>query len=356
MSTKRTKTRQAEQRIRGGIYERVTNTLMGLIEGGTLPWRTRWANARPRRQRAKKPPLVPGQRLLLPLSLSSRKPYQGVNVLILWAAAVKLRYASPYWGTLRAWNQLDCRVKVGEKATHIVRWIEKAEVDPETGEEEETTFPVSHAVFNVAQVQGLEKTIAKFGGNEPPLVMVTSQPQAEQASEPESWEPAETVVMVLNPKLSWGGDKACYSLRRDSIRMPERNRFETQAGLYSVLMHEVGHWTGHPKRLDRELTGGVDTPEYWFEELVAELSACFVLAALVLPDRMEELPNAASYLKFYLDLLRDDRRKLVKAAGLAQKAADFILSGGTVTPKARRKRAGSAQGISSSALRAESRM
>jgi antirestriction protein ArdC len=350
MSTKRTKTRQAEQRMHGGIYEKVTDTLIGLIEDGTLPWRTRWSNVRPRRQRAQKPLLVPDRRLLLPLSLSSRKPYRGVNVLILWAAAVKLRYASPYWGTLRAWNQLDCRVKAGEKATHIVRWIEKAEVDPETGEEEETAFPVSHAVFNVAQVQGPEDTMAKFGGNEPPLAMVKqSQPQVEQTSERESWEPAEKVVMVLNPKLRWGGGRAYYSPRQDSIRMPERARFETQAGLYSVLMHEVGHWTGHPKRLDRELTGGVDTPEYWFEELVAELSACFVLAALVLPDRIEELPNAASYLKHYLDLLHDDRRKLVKAASLAQKAADFILSGGTVTPGARRRRAGSAQVRSSSA-------
>jgi len=27
----------------------------------------------------------------------------------------------------------------------------------------------------------------------------------------------------------------------------ERAGFDTQAGLYSVLMHELGHWTGHPK-------------------------------------------------------------------------------------------------------------
>ncbi len=110
--------------------------------------------------------------------------------------------------------------------------------------------------------------------------------------------------------------------------MPDRDRFDTQAGLYTVLMHELGHWTGHPKRLDRDMSGVDGTPEYWFEELVAELSACFVLAALALPDRMEELPNSASYLKHYLDLLRGDRRKLVKAASLAQKAAAYILSGG----------------------------
>ena len=83
-----------------------------------------------------------------------------------------------------------------------------------------------------------------------------------------------------------------------------------------MLMHELGHWTGHPERLDRDMSGVDGTPEYWFEELVAELSVCFVLAVLALPDRMEEFPDSASYLKHYLDLLRDDRRKLVKAASL----------------------------------------
>ena len=326
------------------MYDTVTKTLIELLEGGTIPWRTRWSSVRPKQQKEKKPVLVPGQRLLLPLSISSGKPYQGVNVLILWGAALKQRYSSPYWGSLNAWNQNGCRVKKGERATHVVRWIEKIEVDPETGEEEDNSFPVSHPVFNVGQVQGPAETMAEFGGNEPPLVMVPlSQPKPERVPEPERWEPADKLVERLSPRLRWGGNKACYSPRTDSIKMPDRERFDTQAGLYTVLMHELGHWTGHPKRLDRDLTGVDGTPEYWFEELVAELSACFVMAALALPDRMEELPNSASYLKHYLDLLRDDRRKLVKAASLAQKASDYILSGGVVPQAKRRRRASPAQ-------------
>ena len=179
------------------------------------------------------------------------------NVLILWAAAIKHRFASQYWGTFKAWNQLDCRIKTGERATGIIRWIEKKEVDPKTGQEEDKSFPVGHPVFNVAQVEGPEETMAKYGGNELPLVMVpASQPETKPLVEPELWEPAENLVTVLKPKLRWGGDSAHYSPGYDRIRMPERDRFETQAGLYSVLMHEVAHWTGHPKRLDRALSGG----------------------------------------------------------------------------------------------------
>ncbi len=56
-----------------------------------------------------------------------------------------------------------------------------------------------------------------------------------------------------------------------------------------------------------------------------------------------QLPNSASYLKHYLDLLRDDRRKIVKAASLAQKASDYILSGGVVPQAKKRRRASQAQ-------------
>jgi antirestriction protein ArdC len=311
----------------GSIYEAVTETLIELIEGGTLPWRTRWSNVRPARRRAKKPALLPSRRLLPPISISSGRPYRGVNVLVLWAASLKQGYGSPYWGSLRAWNQDDCRVKSGERATRIVRWIEKTEVDPQTGEEKEDSFPVIHPVFNVGQVEGPAETLAKYRADEPPVAMLPADvPQA--GPKPILWEPAERLLIPLNPKLRWGGDEAYYRPRTDTIQMPDRDRFATQAGLYTVLMHEVGHWTGHEKRLGRDMSGERGTPEYWFEELVAELTACFVLAALDLPDRMEELPESAAYLQHYLSLLEEDRRRIVRAAGLAQKASDYILGGG----------------------------
>ena len=78
MATKKTKTRRTDRRTSGSIYDTVTKTLIELLEGGTIPWRTSWSSVRPKQQKEKKPVLVPGQRLLLPLSISSGKPYQGV--------------------------------------------------------------------------------------------------------------------------------------------------------------------------------------------------------------------------------------------------------------------------------------
>jgi antirestriction protein ArdC len=303
-----------------------------MIEGGLLPWRCRWSEVRPSKSRHRKPRLVPIGRPSLPISISSHKPYRGVNVLILWASSIRRGFGSPYWGTLNAWNGVDCRVKKGERATRIVRWVEKTETDPVSGDVvDEGFFPVVHSVFNAAQVEGPPEVLAKYRADAPAPVLV---PEGEPEPMPEpmscDWEPAERLVRALRPRIKWGGAEASYNYKSNTILMPDRDRFHTEAGRYSVLMHEMGHWTGHRERLARDLTGNHADPAYWTEELVAELASCFVLAELDLPDRLEELPGSGAYLKHYLDLLKGDRRAFVKAAGLAQKAADHILGGGNI--------------------------
>jgi antirestriction protein ArdC len=332
MTTKKTTPqRSSEPSRRAGVFATVTETLMKMIEDGHPPWRSRWSEVRPRKGRSIKPRLVLIGRLAMPISISSHKPYRGVNVLILWASSLKRGYGSPYWGTLKAWNGVGCRVRKGEQATRIVRWIEQTELDPASGDVvDEEWCPVIHSVFNAGQVEGPDDILAKYGADAPAPRLVP-EAEAEPKPEPRSWdwEPAERLVGALRPKIKWGGAEASYNFGSDMISMPDRDRFRTEAGRYSVLLHEVGHWSGHKNRLDRDLTGDQDSPAYWMEELVAELTACFVLANLDLPDRLEELPHSAAYLKRYLDLLQGDRRTLVKSAGLAQRASDYILSGGT---------------------------
>jgi len=41
------------------------------------------------------------------------------------------------------------------------------------------------------------------------------------------------------------------------------------------------------------------------------------------------LENSAAYIRSWLQILKDDRRAVIVAAGQAQKAADFILGGST---------------------------
>ena len=48
-------------------------------------------------------------------------------------------------------------------------------------------------------------------------------------------------------------DRARYDLAGDRIELPDPERFADRQAYYRTAIHEVGHWTGHPARLDREL-------------------------------------------------------------------------------------------------------
>lgn len=110
--------------------------------------------------------------------------------------------------------------------------------------------------------------------------------------------------------------------------MPHKQRFHSELDVLTTLFHELGHWTGHEDRLDRygaTQTWDRDSPEYAFEELVAELTACFLLAYLGVPDRYE-VSQHAGYIKAYILLLENDRKALQRAAGLAGKATRYLVA------------------------------
>jgi len=91
---------------------------------------------------------------------------------------------------------------------------------------------------------------------------------------------------------------------------------------YSTLAHEATHWSGHPSRLDRDLSGRFGSEAYAAEELIAELGAAYLAADLQLaPDPR---PENAAYVQSWLKVLKSDNRAIFTAASHAQRAADFM--------------------------------
>ena len=86
-------------------------------------------------------------------------------------------------------------------------------------------------------------------------------------------------------------------------------------------MHELGHATGHPSRLNRDQSGSYGTKKYAFEELVAELSSAFSCASLGIVPTVRH----ADYIGSWLEVLREDSRAIVRAASQASKAVDHLL-------------------------------
>src|SRR5215472_7679467 len=121
------------------------------------------------------------------------------------------------------------------------------------------------------------------------------------------------------PSIRVAGLRAFYQPPADLVQVPFASRFKSEEEWYAVLFHELGHATGHEKRLHRpdvmrrEELGPVDLSR---AELVAEFtSSCLCAEAAIEPGTIE---NSAAYIESWSRLLKGDRRALVVAAGAAQ--------------------------------------
>ncbi len=277
-------------------YERVTATILGLIEkGDLLPWQKPWK----------------GQSMWA-RSMSSGKLYNGINRWVLTMTAEANGW-SPWFGTYKQIAALGGQVRKGEKSQIAILWkpVEKVV----NGETEKFLIMRLFNVFSASQADNLpEKYYAK--------------------PEPNEVEVVETAEVALKGYLNregipvtWGGDRACYSPRTDSINLPKVEAFESGDHYYATAFHEAAHSTGHASRLNRP--GIVDfdhfgSHQYSREELVAELGSAMILGTLGL-DKPNLVENQAAYLKHWKAALADDPQAFVWAAGRAEKAADLVL-------------------------------
>lgn len=195
----------------------------------------------------------------------------------------------------------------GEKGTPVFFWKFTTYEDEKTGEKKQSVTVRTYYVFNIAQCEGVKTPKAPV-----------------PRTEPERIAAAEALLAATGANVQFGGSQAYYAPGPDVVVLPPRAAFKSVDGFYSTAFHEVGHWTGHPSRLNREFGKRFGDDAYAFEELVAELTTALVCASEGFVN--EDRPDHAAYLKHWLGILKGDNRAFITAAGAAQKAADFILS------------------------------
>ena len=274
------------------VYETVTAKIVAELEKGTAPWVKPWKGTGVAD---------------LPFNAATGRRYNGVNVLLLWGTTLEKGYSRAGWLTYLQAKTLGGQVRKGERATQIV-FAGSSVKETETGEEEKHRFLRFHSIFNVEQVDGLPERIT---GIPPP-----PRPLDEALTD------AEVFIAALGADVRHGGNRAAYAPALDTILMPQREQFESDAHYVATKLHEHGHWTGHKSRLDRDLTGRFGDSAYAAEELIAELTAAFLCAELAIPGQLRHPEYIASWLK----VLGDDKRAIFTAAGKATEAANYMRS------------------------------
>ncbi len=279
------------------IRQHVTDQIIAQIEAGTPPWRQPWTGARAATS--------------FPLRHTGES-YKGVNILILWATAHDNGYTSARWMTFRQAKELGGMVRKGERAAKSIFYgsTEKDDDTAEPGEDGKRRihFAKVNNVFNADQIDGLPEDY--YVRPEPPRDLGT-----EADPKLDAWFASTGARIETSPEA-----RAYYRPSSDHIHMPPIATFYEASRFYGVLAHELTHWTGATKRLDR-IKRFADRTAYAFEELVAELGACFLGMQLGIEP---EFDQSATYIEGWLEAMKGDKDVIFRAAAEAQKAVDFV--------------------------------
>lgn len=296
------------------IYQTITDKIIEMLESQLEDWNRPW--------------IAFGQDNDFARNGFSGRYYRGVNQFILSFSLMEKGYFKNAWMTFKQVKAHGGHVLKGEKSSPIVfyktAYIDenKKYISPERveamspGQYNEAgikAIPVLklYRVFNVAQTEGLDSSFYETAPVEP-------------LQDFEKDDRAEELIHSTGAEIEiTESNQAYYDRVADKIRLPLREQFKGKTEpFYGTALHELGHWTGHPSRLNREKGAAFGDTGYAREELVAELCSAFCCAALGFSKTMT---NNAAYIKHWLGILRDDNRAVIQASNQAQKAADFIL-------------------------------
>jgi antirestriction protein ArdC len=275
------------------VYKKVTNAIIEQLENGLIPWKAEWFRGE------------------APVNFFTGKQYGGYNSFNLRFDMSLRGWADHRFGGFNQIKKAGGKVKKGAKGVQVM-WVCEKREDPKEGQERGKLLYIkcgTTTIFNIAeQTTGIEL---------PPL--------AEKETEFTPIKAAEQIVANYKdcPEIKRGGLAAFYIPKTDKVFMP--GHFETMEAYYGTLFHELGHSTGHTKRLARPGVTGSNTfysKGYGKEELVAELTAVMLAGECGLNVDVE---NHAAYVAGWLKNIKGDRSMLVKAASQAAKAVDYIL-------------------------------
>ncbi len=287
-------------------YQEVTDKLLAIMESGRKPWTRPWDN---------------GFAMSSPVNATTGTRYKGINHILLMASDLAMETGDPRWCTFQQAKAKGWNVKKGS-LSETVFFYKKITIDGKPSKDEneddsaeKRTIPILKAfpVFHASQIENIPEYVKQ----ERKTTIVADH----------DWtviDDAQLIAKNSNAEIRIGGDQAFYRPAGDFVMMPPKESFLTPEHYAATLLHELGHWTSHEDRLNRQIFFlSANKTEYAKEELRAELASAFIGAELGLTA---DLQNHASYLDSWLNHLRQDKREIFRAARDAQRIADYILN------------------------------
>ncbi|WP_299835491.1 zincin-like metallopeptidase domain-containing protein [uncultured Tenacibaculum sp.] len=292
---------------------------------------------------------------LIPHNFDSKKPYRGVNVLLLKDGNPYAGFENPYFLTFKQVKKLKGKVKPKTKGSLVVYFTKLFSFRDAKNKKSFSTYnkekmieffksngydvkkfellvsviPILkyYKVFNGKDIEGIDFGLDKLTDLEKAKLGYVQPSKARHNEDKNSI--AELILKHLpdpKVKISHQQKGAYYSPSTDTVNMPKFEAFDSANDYYRVLFHELIHSTAHPKRLDRELGGKFGSVKYAKEELIAEFGSVFLSAQAGILWYTHQ--NHEKYIKHWLlaiSMMEKDNTLLMRSATAAQKAVDYLL-------------------------------
>jgi len=283
------------------VHEIVANVIIDKLKQGVVPWKPTW-------------------RLQTPVNYISKRPYTGINLLLL---SLK-NYPYPYYLTMKQINDLHGLVSKGESG-HIVTYLYAKSSGNHNKPDEEMLEEDNVVRKTKSRVIRLLRYYNVWNISQTNLV---DRIQVQNDSDGECDSSARIVNSYRNPPdIFHASVNPHYNKRKDAIKLPEMRAFDSNSAYFATLFHELIHSTGHQKRLSRVSLLDAQrfgSDEYSLEELVAEIGAFMLCSEVGIAANTIE--NSAAYIKGWLEVLKNNHQLLFTASRLAQEACEFLLS------------------------------
>lgn len=245
-----------------------------------------------------------------------------LNSMLFWRAMTSRGFERALWATAKQWT--DCERTVIEcelaRSTHAFAPrvggtvpLKRTGVPNDEPRHADLTYN-RHGYYNVEQTFGKD-------------VNLPMRPTVHVSQFVDFVRDAAAVKLVETSQGAW------YRYQTDELCIPRADTFTDLDGIcasdhyYGTLLHELVHATGHPRRLDRigrRNTWKRDSPEYAFEELIAELGASQLCVDLRVTPFIRH--DHFDYLAYWASKLRQEPRALGRAAAQADKARMYLLA------------------------------
>ncbi len=291
------------------LREQMSQSFLDALDQGRIPWHACWSMGRP-------------------YNGATGRKYQGANAAYLSYIANEMGYSDPRWATYNQAQNKGWQVLRGEKGTPVEYWAfydlqQKKLLDwkearllqgTEYAEKNLTLRVYLSTVFNVQQMDGV-----------PPI-------EQQQTDIGELRSHRDLLLQNMGVNYREEGNQAYYQPSLDTIVLPPEASFEDVYAYMCTFMHEAGHATGHPTRLNRELSTVKSGEAYASEELRAEIASAFTAQAIGLqlsPQQLQyHMDQHKAYIQSWASVLRDAPSELYAAIRDAEKISDYLLENG----------------------------